>query len=102
MGHVVRSGISESGVAPVFVTTPAFTRPISAMNAPIPIPMARLRSMGIALMIASRTPVSTKIVMRMPSVTMTPIACGNVSLSPSTSVNATNAFNPSPAASANG
>ena len=40
--------------------------------------------------------------MRMPSTTITPIACGNVRPLPATSVNATNAFSPRPAASANG
>ena len=72
------------------------------MNSPMPIPIARLRSIGIALRIASRTPVSTKIVMRTPSTTITPIACGHESPSAPTSVNATNAFSPSPAAIANG
>ena len=89
-------------MAPVLVTIPAFTRPISAMNAPMPIPMARFRSIGIAFRTASRTPVSTSTVMTRPSTTITPIACGNESPSAATSVNATNAFSPSPAASANG
>ncbi len=89
-------------MAPVFVTTPAFTRPISAMNAPMPIPIARLRSIGIAFRTASRTPVRTRTVMTTPSTTMTPIACGNESPFAATSVKATKAFSPNPAASANG
>ncbi len=100
--HVVSSDASDSGVAPVFVTTPALTSPIRAMNAPIPIPIARLRSIGIAFRIISRTLVSTRIVIRTPSATITPIAWGNVSPSAATSVNATNAFSPRPAAKANG
>ena len=102
IGHVVSSAASPSGVGPVLVTTPAFTSPISAMNAPMPIPIARLRSIGIAFRTASRTPVRTRIVMMTPSTTITPIACGNESPFAATSVNATNAFSPSPAASANG
>ena len=78
------SPASESGVAPWFVTTPAFTSPISAMNAPMPIPIARFRSIGIAFRIISRTPVRTRIVIRMPSTTITPIACGNVRPLPAT------------------
>ncbi len=84
------------------MTTPAFTKPISAMNRPIPMPMDRLRSIGIAFRTASRNPVSTRAVMTRPSVTITPIAWGQVSPLATTRVNATNAFSPSPAAMANG
>jgi len=38
---------------------PALTRPISVMNRPMPTPMARLRSAGMALSMASRKPTST-------------------------------------------
>jgi hypothetical protein len=102
IGHVVSSPASESGVAPVFVTTPAFTRPISAMKAPMPMPIARFRSIGMAFRIASRTPVSTSTVIRRPSTTMTPMACGNDSPFAATSEKATKALSPNPAASANG
>ena len=73
-----------------------------ARNRPIPIPIARFRSIGMAFRTASRKPVSTRSVMIAPSIAMTPIACGHVSPSVATSVNATNAFSPSPAAIANG
>ncbi len=96
-GTIVRIG----GFAPA-TTTPAFTNPINAMNRPMPMPIARFRSIGIALRISSRTPVSTKIVIRTPSATITPIACGHVRPSVPTNVNATNALRPSPAAIANG
>ena len=68
------------------------------MNMPIPMPIARFRSMGIAFTTISRTFVSTRTVMTRPSMTITPIACGNDSLSAPTNVNATNAFRPRPAA----
>ena len=72
------------------------------MNSPMPIPIARFRSIGMAFSTASRNPVSTRTVMTRPSTTITPIACGHVSWSAPTSVNATKALSPSPAASANG
>ena len=83
-------------------TTPALTRPMNAMNSPMPIPIARFRSIGIALRINSRRPVNTKIVIKIPSATITPIACGQVSPSVPTKENATNALSPRPAASAKG
>ena len=68
----------------------------------MPIPIASFRSIGIASMIISRRPVSTRTVIRRPSITITPIASGQVRPSCPTSVNATNALSPRPAASANG
>ena len=50
---------------------------MNAMNNPIPIPMASLRSIGIALSTASRNPVSTSTETIRPSTTMTPIASGH-------------------------
>ena len=89
-------------VAGLPTTMPPFTRPMIARNRPIPIPIARFRSIGIAFSTASRKPVSTRSVMTAPSLTLTPLACGHVSPSVATSVNVTNAFNPRPAAIANG
>ena len=83
-------------------TIPALTSPISVMNRPMPTPIARLRSFGMAFSIASRKPTSTDAVTTRPSATITPIACGQVRPRLATSVKATNAFRPSPAASANG
>jgi hypothetical protein len=91
-------GLPDSG----WTTTPAFTSPMNAMNNPMPIPMARLRSSGMALRTASRNPVNTSAVMTRPSMTITPMAWGNVSPNPATSVKATKALSPSPDARANG
>ena len=70
------------------------------MKSPMPIAIAFFRSSGIASMIFSRIPVSTRIVTAMPSTTIRPIAAGNDSPSPATRLNATTAFRPSPGASA--
>ena len=98
---ICSGGTGGAGTS-VRVTMPAFTKPIRAMNRPIPIPMARFRSSGIAFMIATRRPVRTRIEITTPSITITPIACGHVSPSAPTSVKATKAFSPRPAAIANG
>jgi hypothetical protein len=97
-----RFGFSVIRVASLFTTIPPLTNPMIARNNPIPIPIARLRSMGMAFRTASRNPVSTRSVMIAPSITMTPIACGHVRPNVATSENVTNAFSPSPAAIANG
>ena len=76
------------------------SRPMNAMKNPIPIAIAFFRSSGIASMIRSRMPVNTSIVTAIPSTTTSPIAAGNDSPSPATSLNATTAFSPSPGASA--
>ncbi len=104
IGRCRRFGVRVTIGWPDFgwTTRPAFTRPMKAMNRPIPMPMARLRSIGMAFSTASRNPVSTSPVMTRPSTTMTPMACGQVRPSAPTRVKATNAFRPSPAASANG
>ena len=99
---VVRSGLIVTTVPCPATTMPPFTNPMIARNSPIPIPIASFRSIGIASKIISRTPVSTRIEITTPSITITPMACGHVSPSWPTSVNATNAFRPRPAAIANG
>ena len=55
-------------------TTRAFTAPMNAMNSPMPAPMARRRSRGIACSSASRRPTSTRTSMSSPSATTSPIA----------------------------
>ena len=59
-------------------TTPALMRPTNAMNRPMPTEMAVRRVFGTALNTAVRKPVSTRIAIRMPSQTTSPIACGQV------------------------
>ena len=71
---------------------------MNAMKRPMPIAIAFFRSSGIASMIFSRIPVSTRIVTAMPSTTIRPIAAGNDRPSPATRLNATTAFRPSPGA----
>ena len=104
-GHAWKFSTIPTGGVPAAVgltTTPAFTNPMNAMNKPMPIPMDRLRSMGMAFRTASRKPVSTSALMTKPSTTMTPMAWGQVSLLATTRANATKALSPSPAASAKG
>ena len=74
-----RSAASETiGDPPSGCTTiPAFTKPMKAMNRPIPIAIARFRSSGIARNTASRKPVSTRTEIASPSITITPIASGH-------------------------
>ena len=71
---------------------------MKAMKRPIPIAIAFFRSSGIASMIFSRVPVSTRIVTAMPSTTIRPMAAGNDSPSFATRLNATTALRPSPGA----
>jgi hypothetical protein len=96
-GQVVNSARS-TGVPSPRMTSPEFTRPMKAMNSPIPIAIAFLSSSGIARMTASRSPMITRIVTASPSTTTSPIASGNPSPSFATSVKATSAFSPSPGA----
>ena len=79
---------------------PALVRPMNAMKSPIPIAIAFFRSSGIASMIRSRVPVSTRMVTAIPPTTIRPIAAGNDKPSPATRLNATTALRPSPGASA--
>jgi hypothetical protein len=76
--------------------------PMKAMNRPIPTPIACFSASGMAFITASRNPVRTRTRMIRPSVTMTPIASGQVRPFPATSWKATTAFRPRPAAMANG
>jgi len=85
---------------PVVRTTPASTRPISVMNRPMPAAIADFSPAGTAWKIARRKPVSTRTRMTRPSSTISPIASAQVMSA--AIVNATNAFRPSPAASASG
>ena len=100
---VARCDAITTGVASLpRITMPPLCSPMMARNRPMPMPIARLRSIGIASRIALRRPVSTRIEITRPSITITPIACSQVSPSVATRVNVTNAFKPSPAAIANG
>ena len=81
-------------------TKPASTKPISAMNSPMPTPIAVLSCGGMAWNTAVRKPVSTSAVITRPSSTTRPIASGQ--LIRLAMPNATNAFSPRPVAIANG
>ena len=79
---------------------PASTKPISAMNRPMPAPIEYLSESGTAWKIAVRNPVSTKSKIMKPSMITKPNACGQV-------INgarpkAKNPFRPKPAAIAIG
>ena len=67
---------SCTGTGPTSVrrTKPASTRPISAMNRPMPTLIAVFSCIGIALKTAVRRPASTRTAMTMPSSTTRPIA----------------------------
>ncbi len=81
-------------------TKPASTKPISAMNSPMPTEMAIFSCPGTAWKTASRKPVSTRTRITRPSRTMRPIASAQVICE--AIENATNAFSPRPVASASG
>ncbi len=81
-------------------TKPASTRPMNAMNAPMPAAMADFSSGGIALNTAVRNPVSARTTMMMPSMTTRPIASGHVTCGAMDT--ASRLLMPRPAASANG
>ena len=81
-------------------TKPESTRPISAMNRPIPTLIAVLSEAGIAWKTALRNPVSTSTRMTRPSSTTSPMA--SFQDIPEAMEMATNAFSPSPVARANG
>ena len=81
-------------------TKPASTRPISAMNRPMPTLIAVFSWAGTAWNTALRNPVSTSTRITMPSSTTSPIAsCQDI---PDAIEKATNAFRPRPVASASG
>ncbi len=92
---------SVTGVPAPRTTKPAFTKPINAMKKPIPTAIARLSSVGIARITASRRFVWVRTRTIRPSSTTTPIASGKVRPSPATSVKATKALRPRPLATAN-
>ena len=81
-------------------TKPASTKPISAMNRPMPTEIAVLSCAGTAWKTAVRKPVSTSTRMIRPSSTTRPIASAQVIWL--AIENATNALSPSPVASASG
>ena len=83
-------------------TKPESTRPIMAMNRPIPTPIEAFKLAGIELKTASRKPVTARRTMMMPSMTTRPMASGQVSPSVATKVTATRVLMPRPAAMPNG
>ena len=82
------------------VTTRASTKPISAMNRPIPTEIATLSCWGTAWKTALRKPVSTSTRITMPSRTTRPIAAPHVDWRAIEL--ATKALRPRPVASASG
>lgn len=79
---------------------PPLTSPTKRMKNPIPITIAFFSSTGMARKMASRKPVTTRMVMATPSSTMRPMALAIVSPCPSTRLNATTALSPMPGAMA--
>src|SRR5665647_1581514 len=67
------------GVPPPPTTRPPLTRPMNRMKKPMPTTMAFFSSSGMALKMASRKPVSTRIVMATPSRKMRPMALSKLS-----------------------
>ena len=63
IAHVLSLGAIVTTVPWPLITIPASTSPMIVMKRPIPIPMASLRSCGMALMTASRKPTRTSTVM---------------------------------------
>lgn len=62
----------------VRVTNPESTKPMKAMNRPMPTVMAAFSSLGTALKMAVRAPVMPKRTIRMPLMTTRPMASGQV------------------------
>jgi hypothetical protein len=81
-------------------TTPASTKPMKAMNRPMPTLMDCLRASGMTSITHWRRPVTTRAVITRPSRTTMPMAAGHVMTA--ASWKATTAFRPRPAAIANG
>ena len=102
IAHVLSFGAIVTTVPWPLMTMPASTSPMIVMKRPMPIPIASLRSWGMALMTASRKPTRTSTVIARPSTTTTPMASGQLRRSAPTSEKATKALMPRPAASANG
>jgi len=82
------------------LTNPASTKPMKAMNSPMPTLIACLSGCGMARMTASRSPVTTRTQISSPSRTTSPIASSQ--LISGAIWKATTALSPSPAASASG
>ena len=87
---------STGGVPAGLRTKPASNSPTKVMNSPMPIEMPTRRDRGTALNTAVRNPVSTSSAISTPSITISPIACGQVICG--AMVKASRAFSPSPAA----
>ncbi len=91
---------SPTGVPPLTLMRPPSTSPMKRMKKPMPMTIAFFSSRGMALKIASRKPVRTRMRIAMPSSTTRPIALAIVSPWPSTRLNATTALSPMPGAMA--
>ncbi len=100
--EAVSGKTNDTGVPPPPTMRPPLTNPMNRMNKPMPTAIASLRLFGTAFMTASRKPARTRIVTRMPSSTMTPMAPCGVRPLPITNWNATAALMPSPVAIAIG
>ena len=85
IGTPMRSGERRRGVPAPLTTMPPSTRPMNRMKKPMPTTIAFLSSIGMALKIASRKPVSTRMVMTTPSSTTMPMAAGKLRPWPTTS-----------------
>ena len=96
----VEPSCTGTGGTAVRLTKPASTRPMKAMNSPMPTLIACLRANGIASRIVCRSPVRTSSTMPKPSITTRPIASGQVMVG--ARVKATREFRPSPVAMASG
>ncbi len=94
------TGTGELAASGTRRTKPASTKPMKAMNRPMPTAMAFLRAMGTASNTDWRTPVSTRTVIASPSRTTMPMAAGH-DICPA-SWKATTPFSPRPAATASG
>ena len=90
----------ETTVPPPPTTMPPSTSPMNRMKKPMPITIAFFSSSGMALKIASRKPVSTRMRMATPSSTMRPMALSKLRPWPATRLNATTALSPMPGAMA--
>ena len=82
------------------ITMPPSTRPMNRMKKPMPMAIAFLSGSGMALKMAVRAPVRTRIVMTMPSITMMPMAPFMVRPPAATRLKATTALMPRPGAMA--
>src|SRR5699024_299380 len=85
---------------PEAVTNPEFTKPMKAINKPMPTVIATFRACGTALKIAVQIPVAPRTTITAPLMTTNPIASGQVTSC--TTETARKLFIPSPAAKAKG